>query len=132
MFCEKCGSKNKDDYQFCTECGHAQDDSFISKKNPSAKGNQDEKWWHRLLRVIYILSYLPLLGIIIAVWESYAPYCSTYYSYNNCYGSYSEAFWYSLLTLVIGIVVLRLAKILVKYVAKGEKPRWEKEFKKIY
>jgi len=131
MFCEKCGSKIKAGYQFCTDCGYSSSE-VVQNRNASVGRNTDERWWHRLLRVIYILTYLPLLGIIIAVWSSYAPYCYTSYSYNNCYGSYGEAFWYSLLALVIGVVVLRVAKLAVIYISKGQKPQWSKEFKKIY
>lgn len=134
MFCENCGNKIKKGYQFCTECGHPSDGDSI-KNDYSSKGDLNERWWYRLFRVLYILSYLPLIGIIITVWNIYAPYCytSTYsYTYNYCRGSYSEAFWYSFLALVIGVVILRLAKIIVVYVTKGQKPQWGKEFKKIY
>ena len=128
MFCEKCGSKTKQGHQFCTECGHPSEEVVFVQKNEPAKENSNERWWHRLLRVLYIFSYLPLIGFIILAWNENLPHCYTY----TCYGSYGEAFWYSLLTLVIGVVVLRITKIAVIYISKGQKPQWSKEFKKIY
>jgi uncharacterized membrane protein len=128
MFCTNCGKKIKEGGVFCSECGHLVDITS-PKKSPIEKSIniQNEKWWYRLLKVLYLIALLPLLGIIIIVWSSYTPYC---YSY-SCYGSYNEAFWYSLLTLVIGLIVLRLIKLAVIYVTIGRKPDWKKEFKKL-
>jgi cytoskeletal protein RodZ len=68
---------------------------------------------------------LPLLIIIPVVWSENS------YSYYGG-GSEGEAFWYSLLTLVIYMAIARLIKIAVLYVALGRKPEWKKEFKKLF
>lgn len=121
MFCKKCGNEIKTDDKFCAKCG-----------TPAPTLN--DKWWHRLLKVFYIIAYLPLLVIIPTVWSSNKPY--SYYSYYSnqtiSYGSYAEAFWYSLLTLAIYLIVLRLIKIVILYVAFGYKPEWKKQFKKLF
>jgi hypothetical protein len=131
MFCKNCGKENKEDSKFCIACGNSLIEESISNKN-QPKNTLSEKWWYRLFKVTYILMYIPLLVIIIATWYSNKPYCSYYYSKQSCYGSYSDAFWYSLLALIIGITVLRLIKISFIYVIKGQRPKWKKEFKKIY
>jgi len=134
MYCENCGNKLDLSHKYCTKCGHrnmpaARTETVIHQYTPLST----DKWWHRLLRVIYVVAWLPLLGIIPMVWGSNTPSCYTYtYSGTSCYGSYGEAFWYSLLTLVIYIVVLRLIKIAVLYVAVGRKPEWGKQFKKLF
>ena len=135
MFCENCGNKIQDGHKFCIKCGHLATENLSRSSEKSQNTNNNERWWHRLLRVLYIVAYLPLLGIIPAVWSSYVPYCTHYtytYSNNYCSGSYAESFWYSLLTLVIYFVVLRLIKIATLYIVKGRKPEWKKEFKKLF
>lgn len=132
MFCEKCGNKLKENHKFCTECGHSNLDKQESKQTPS--NILEQKWWFRLAKVFYIFLYIPLPFVIIGVWSENDPY-SYYGSYSNQYyshGSYSEAFWYSLLTLVVWVVILRLIKITFLYIAFGKKPQWKKEFKKIF
>ena len=132
MFCEKCGNKLKENHKFCTECGHSNLDKQESKQTPS--NILEQKWWFRLAKVFYIFLYMPLPFVIIGVWSENDPY-SYYSSYSNQYyshGSYSEAFWYSLLTLVVWVVILRLIKITFLYIAFGKKPQWKKEFKKIF
>ena len=87
-----------------------------------------------MAKVIYVISYVPLPVIIYAVWDSNAQY-SYYSSYTKewtTYGSDSEAFWYSLLTLVIYLIILRLIKIAVLYVVLGHKPAWRTEFKNLF
>lgn len=123
MFCENCGHKLENPDKFCTKCGtpvHTE-----TKAQAPIEKVSDEKWWNRLLKVLYIAAYLPLLFIIPIVWSvnSYS-----YYSGDT----YGEAFWYSLVTLVIYLAVVRLIKIGVLYVALGIKPRWKREFKKLY
>lgn len=127
MYCENCGNKINSSDRFCTKCGHSQIDQTVAAK-PSQHTNLNDKWWYRLLLVIYVSVHLPLLAIIPLVWNENLPYC---YSY-SCHGSYGEAFWYSLLTLAIYIGVLRLIKIAIMYIAFSEKPKWKKEFKKLY
>ncbi len=131
MFCEKCGSEIKKEDKFCVECGHP---AISSIKNNQPPLTPNDKWWHRLLKVLYVIAYLPLLGIIPFVWSINKPY--SYYSYysktTTSYGSYSDAFWYSLLTLAIYLVVLRLIKVAVLYVALGQSPDWKNQFKKFF
>jgi hypothetical protein len=124
-----------DTHKFCIKCGN----STSTSKEKFAKSELDhsipkDKWWYRLLKVIYVVSYLPLLGIIPGVWMSNAKSCYySYYSYTtSCSGSDSEAFWYSFLTLVIYMIVVRLIKIAVLYVAIGQKPEWKRQFRKIF
>lgn len=126
MYCEHCGTKLEQGHKFCTKCGH----STVPVQTKSAAAHQpalslNDKWWHRLLKVLYVVSYLPLLIIIPVVWSENS------YSYYGG-GSEGEAFWYSLLTLVIYMAVARLIKIAVLYVALGRKPEWKKEFKKLF
>ncbi len=129
MFCTNCGFTIKEEEKFCTGCGKSKISNSVNTSIDSTI-IKNEKWWHRLMRVFYIISYLPLLGIIPLVWDENKPYCS-YYS-SSCYGSYWESFFYSLLTFVIYIVVLRLIKIAVVYIVYGIKPKFKKEFKKFY
>ncbi len=126
MYCEHCGTKLEQGHKFCTKCGH----STVPVQTKTATAHQpalslNDKWWHRLLKVLYVVSYLPLLVIIPVVWSENS------YSYYGG-GSEGEAFWYSLLTLVIYMVIARLIKIAVLYVALGRKPEWKKEFKKLF
>ncbi|MFZ2038622.1 MAG: zinc ribbon domain-containing protein [Minisyncoccia bacterium] len=134
MYCEHCGTKLEQGHKFCTKCGH----STASIQTSTATVQRSvlllgDKWWHRLLKVLYVVAYLPLLGIVPAVWMTNAESCytSTYYG-TSCYGSDGEAFWYSLLTLVTYVVVLRLIKIAILYIVLGQCPRWKKEFKTLF
>ena len=132
MFCEKCGNKLKENHKFCTECGH----SNLDKQEPSQININifEQKWWLRLAKVFYIFFFIPLPFVVVGVWVENDPY-SYYSSYSNQYyshGSYSEAFWYSFLTLTIWITILKLVKIAFLYIAIGEKPQWKNEFKKIF
>ncbi|MHB1118090.1 MAG: zinc ribbon domain-containing protein [Minisyncoccota bacterium] len=134
MYCEHCGNKLEQGHKFCTKCGH----SSVPAQTQTAAAQQPglslgDKWWHRLLKVLYVIAYLPLLGIVPAVWMSNAESCyNSSYSGYTCYGSDGEAFWYSLLTLVIYMVVLRLIKVSVLYIAFGQRPQWKREFKKLF
>ncbi len=131
MFCENCGNKNDGSYKFCTKCGHPTVSSVASsdtKRNFTA--TLDDRWWHRLLKVAYIILYIPLLGIIPIVWSANSS-SYNYYSSSSTDTS-GTAFWYCLLTLVIYMVIARLIKIAVLYIAMGRKPEWKKEFKKLF
>lgn len=132
MYCEHCGNKLDPAYKFCNKCGHR---NVVAAHNESLveQSPLGDKWWHRLLKVLYVIAYLPLLGVVPAVWMSNAESCYTStYSGTSCYGSDGEAFWYSLLAFVIYMVVLRLIKISVLYIALGQRPRWKREFKKLF
>lgn len=134
MFCTNCGNKIEKDSEFCTKCGSSLN---VSEVKTTIRQRQDlvlgNKWWHRLLKVLYIVLYLPLLLIIPIMWSanssSYTGYFLGQPRYTDTYG---KAFWYSLLTLVIYIVILRLIKVAVLYVVVGQKPEWKKEFKKFF
>lgn len=122
MFCENCGNKNQEGHKFCTKCGHLVDSKEKVSITKQAPLMLNENWWHRLLKVLYIVGYIPLLIIVPVVWSA-----------NSCYYcSGSDSFWYSLLTLAIYVVVIRLIKIAVLYVAMGRRPEWKKEFKKLF
>ncbi len=133
MFCEHCGNKLDISYKFCTKCGQlvfSAQTKTTAIKQPALTLN--DKWWYRLLKVIYILLYVPLLGIIPLVWSENSSsynYFSRPYTVTDTSGS---AFWYCLLTLVIYIIIARLIKISVLYISIGRKPEWKKEFKKLF
>ena len=129
MYCEHCGKKLNVSDKFCTKCGQSviQPDQ-TNQTLKTAVTSLNEKWWHRLLKILYIIAHLPLLGMVLLVWSENTPSC--YYS--SCSGSYSEAFWYSILTIIIYLVILRLIKLAVNYVVVGQKPIWKKEFKKLF
>jgi len=125
MYCDNCGNKREVGQKFCTNCGASVHEGF--QETPSVV--TDEKWWYRLLKVAYVFLYIPLPLILWLVWTEN----STTYSY---YGGYQDtsgqALWYSVLTLAIYMVVVRLIKISCLYVAIGQKPLWGKEFKRIF
>jgi hypothetical protein len=136
MFCKNCGKKILKNDIFCTECGYS---IHPSKVNVNTKILQtdsrlDQKWWLRLAKVIYIILYVLLLLICYFVWTINRP--DSYYDFSsNQYittRSYSPAIWCSLLTIAIGIVVLRLIKIIFFYIIFAQKPKWKKEFKKFF
>lgn len=121
MFCENCGSKIQQDYKFCIRCGNsvlAYRESSVMVERPVLGS---DKWWHRLLRVIYIILYLPLLLVIPLVW-----------SMNAYYGEYGVALSQSLLALVIYIFIARLIKITFLYIFFAQKPYWRRELRKLF
>ena len=134
MFCENCGNKNDGSYKFCTKCGHPTALSAVEsaiKKNP--RSSPDERWWHRLLKVAYIFLYLQILWIVPAVWSiNSSSYTNYYLGEYHQEDTYAKAFWYSVLAIVIFVVVLRLIKLTVLYIAIAQKPEWKKEFKKLF
>lgn len=132
MFCENCGNKLKENHKFCTGCGHSNSSELSHKKESIFS---DEKWWHRLAKVIYIGLYLPLPVALIAVWSENSQSCvsSFYPTYSRtCTDTLGEAFLLTLLTLVAWVVVLRLMKIIFLYITLARKPQWKKEFKKFF
>lgn len=128
MFCEKCGNKLKEDHKFCTECGHSTGDESVLKTSTSI--NLDQKWWYRLAKVIYVILYIPLPFLVILTWNENS---SSYNYFSKTYtDTTGEAFWYSFLTLVVYVIIVRLIKITFLYITLAEKPQWKKEFKKIF
>lgn len=130
MFCENCGNKIQEGHKFCTKCGHSSAVDSFPVKSSRAAVIADEKWWHRLLKVGYIISYIPLILIVIAVWSANS---SDYNYYTRTYTDTSgAAFLWSCLAIAIYVVVIRLIKLAVLYVAFGQKPEWHKEFRKFF
>ena len=130
MYCHKCGNEIKGNDKFCIKCGN----SILSEKIKEKFVISEDKWYLRLAKVIYIVLYIPLPFVLWGVWTSNDPY-SYYSSYSRewiSYGSYSEAFWYTLLTLVVWVVILRLIKIAVLYIFTAQKPKWKMEFRKFF
>ena len=60
MYCEHCGTKLEQGYKFCTKCGLP----MRAEKTPSHASVVivDERWWHRLLKVAYILLFAITIG----------------------------------------------------------------------
>lgn len=133
MYCEHCGNKLDGAHKFCTKCGNPTASEAVIKSSSATIQNLDQKWWMRLAKVVYVVLYLSLLIIIPLVWSenssTYSGYYGGQYRYEDTYGT---AFWYSLLTLVIYIVVVRLVKITFLYIAFAQKPQWKREFKKFF
>lgn len=131
MFCENCGNKMQEGHKFCTKCGHSNVPATAAAPaaNRGSTPSLDDRWWNRLLKVVYIFFYLQILWIVPVVWSVN----STSWSY---YGGYEDttasAFWYSVLTIVIFVVIMRLIKVSALYVLIGQKPDWRGEFKKIF
>lgn len=125
MNCTNCGDKTKEDASYCTSCGGETKEMKEGDTNLS-----EDKWWYRVLKVVYIALYLPLLSIVPGVWYDTTPYYSS--SAGEYIGSYAEAFLYSLITLLVYLAVVRLIKITVLYIISGDKPEWKKEFTKLY
>lgn len=121
MFCEHCGNKIQIGHKFCTKCGESV--VFESQQQNEQAHALDEKWWYRLLKVAYIALYIPLPFVLVIVWS-----INSSSDYNNS-GNY---FWYSLLTLTIYLIVARMIKLAILYVAMGSRPKWEKEFRRIF
>jgi len=130
MYCENCGNKNDGSHKFCTKCGHptvATSNATSIKREPAKR--LDERWWHRLLKVVYIFFYLQILWIVPVVWSVNSTSWSYYGGYEDTTGA---AFWYSILAIVIFVAVLRLIKLTVLYIALAQKPKWGEEFKKLF
>ena len=132
MYCEYCGHKADHGSRYCAKCGYSLKLSSPTEKNSTIETLAlSDSWWLRLLKVIYVALYLPLLLVAPLVWSSNAPSCSTYYP-QNCHGSYVTAFWYSLLAIVVYIVVIRLIKVATLYVMLGEKQKLKSEIRKLF
>lgn len=133
MYCKNCGNILKENHKFCTECGHPYQGG-VALNDISTQINLDQRWWLRLARVVYIFLYIPLIIAIIITWNVNKPYSyySSYLENRVSYGSYWDSFGYSLFALVVGIVILRLLKIMFLYIALAKKPQWKKEFKRFF
>lgn len=134
MYCHKCGNEIKESDKFCTKCGQpvvVATERTVRETHHIAPVTND-KWWQRLLKVVYIFLWLQILWIVPAVWSVNSTDYSYYggqYHYTDTYGA---AFWYSILAIIIFVVVIRLMKVTVLYVVLGRKPGWKKQFKKFF
>ena len=130
MYCENCGNKLDESDKFCTKCGHS-----ITLTQAKASAQQvafllNEKWWWRLFKVIYIILYIPLPVALFMAWQMNN---STYDYYTSSRQDTTvSAFWYSLLTLIVYMVTVRLIKISFLYITVGKTPEWKKEVRKIF
>ena len=127
MFCINCGEKLNEEDKFCTKCGNTVSQfshKEAAQKIEKAELPDNEKWWTRLFRVLYIAAYLPLLVIIPVVWSA-----NNYSYYRDTFG---KAFFWTLFVVVIYLSIIRLIKIAILYVTTGCKPKWQEEFKKLF
>jgi len=111
MFCEQCGNPLKEGHKFCTKCGNSNTPG-VATKTSQGPHPFDQKWWFRLMKVIYITLYIPLPFLLLLTWDD------------------SESFWAILTVFIVYIVIVRLIKITFFYITFGEKPKWKREFKK--
>jgi hypothetical protein len=127
MFCKNCGHQSDNGKKFCSQCGTELTAPIQTHVNTSI---EEEVWWKRLIKVVYIVLHIPLPLILIVVWagtsSSYDYYSKT--THNN----YGEAFFYVLLSLIIYVLILRLIKLAYRYVVLGKHPEFKKEFKRFY
>lgn len=125
MHCDNCGAALRSEDKFCTKCG-----APVHKATTAPVSSvSDEEWWYRLLKVVYILLYIPLPLLLWLVWDANATSWSYYGGYTDTTGS---AVWYTFLTLIIYMVIVRLIKLACLYVAAGQKPNWKKEIKRLF
>lgn len=143
IFCNQCGSENIIEDNFCVQCGSGLDKEIFTHNQVSNIQKEErikninpsiikEEWWYRLLRVLYFVLYLPIFIIVPLVWMDNEPYCYNSYYYDNCVNQNGESFWYSLLTLIIYIFIIRLIKLSIKYIISGKEIKWREEFRRFY
>lgn len=123
MYCHKCGNEIKGNDRFCIKCGS----SVLSEKIIEKPVIFEDRWYLRLAKVIYIALYIPLPFVLFGIWTLNQPYCY----YGSC-GLNGEAFWYTLLTFVAWVVILRLVKVAFFYIFIAQKPKWKIEFRKFF
>jgi hypothetical protein len=114
------------------KCGHPNSlaTNVPTRQASGVSASMNEKWWFRLAKVFYIFLYLPL---ILTVWAAWIMNSSSYdYASQTYTNTTGLAIWYSLITLVICVVIVRLIKITFLYIALGQKAEWKKEFGKIF
>ena len=127
MFCSNCGTRINDSEHFCVQCGSKQLDTRKPKQEVQQKIHEqketEEKWWHRLAKVFYIVMHLPLLLIIPVVWTLNS---TSYVRYGVYEDTPALATWYVFLTLIIYLTAIRLMRVAFLYVVRAEKPSWKK------
>jgi hypothetical protein len=127
MFCENCGNKFEGSDRFCTKCGHRILPAAPKEGSVHSAPIPNDRWWYRLLKVLYIFLYIPLPFTLWGVWVSNATEYDRYS--RTTIDTTDKAFWYSLLALFIYIASARLIKIIVRYIVFGHKPNWGEEVK---
>jgi len=70
MHCDNCSHKLESTDKFCTKCGaRVQSEA----KTHSVAPVSEEKWWYRLMKVIYIILYVGSIAIVCGVAFSEMP-----------------------------------------------------------
>ena len=132
MYCHKCGNNMKMHDQFCDRCGQPAVTSSEERSETDTSTSSD-KWWQRLAKVVYIFLWLQILWIVPTVWmannDKYEGYYGGQFHYTNTDG---KAFWYSVLSVVLFLISIRLLKITLQYIFLGKKPLWRKQFKQLF
>lgn len=128
MFCRNCGHKIGNEKKFCTQCGtEILSNNAVVNTLPM---RNKELWWHRLVKVVYIVLHVPLPFLLIGVWtESSSSFDYISKTYGNTYG---EAFFNTLVALIIYAVILRAFKIAYQYIVLGKVPVFKEEIKRFY
>jgi len=80
--------------------------------------NFNKKWWYRLLKVVYIFLYFIIPFIAL----------------NSVDGPENviERTFFLIYLAILCIVGIKIIKISIVYIIKGEKINWKKEFKKLF
>lgn len=80
--------------------------------------NFNKKWWYRLLEVVYTFLYFIIPFIVL----------------NSINGPENviERTFFLIYLAILCIVGIRIIKISIVYIIKGEKIDWKKEFKKLF
>lgn len=127
MFCTQCGNKLDEGSKFCTGCGmsqvHTSSQTQSYEQREKSVQVTEEKWWHRVGVVAYVIAHLPLLIVVPIVWEDNAQRYS--YILEDYIGSDSEAFWACIMTIFFWILTLRLIKMTLKYIVSAKKPKFK-------
>lgn len=71
MHCQNCGHRLDASDKFCTKCGTAVHSEIKEQTHTSAAS--EGKWWYRLLKVAYILSYVFSIGLVLIISYSAMP-----------------------------------------------------------
>lgn len=130
LYCEKCGNELEWKFKFCTMCGSPIVQKVLPPKIELPEPEYTTEWRYRLMKVIYIIGYFPLIILVIIVRSANSTDYNREYQYTT--DTPWAAFLYSLLAIAIYVIVIRLIKIAVLYVVVAKKPDWQWEFKKLY
>lgn len=95
----------------------------------SLEGNLEQKWWFRIAKVGYISLNVAFVGAVVV------GFIDNFYSYDiyletNIYKP-GDAFLNLLISLILGIAIIRIIKITFFYIFLAHKPDWKKELKQL-